>query len=241
MKCTLKRVCAVLAVALLIVSTLPALAVSVDWGPTTVHLISKSGEPYFTDDIIIQDLGGAKITKIKSNKKSVLDIASFTTSTRSFINYTDEDDREEEDNAAIGLIAYKKGSATVSFKIGSKTYSKKYTVLAYVNPVKTFVETGIGSANLKSKFAKNAVVNEKLKAKAKAGTLTLVAASDWKIKRAEWLDLKNDDHLSQYFSKGASSVNMSIPAMKKGGQYLFRMRFLNTQTKAEVNICYFLS
>lgn len=238
MRNTRKLICAAMAVALLAVTLLPAFAVSVDWGPTTVHLLSKDGEPYFTDDIAISDLNGAKVTNIKSDKKSVISIASFTTETRSFTNYDDEDDREEEDKAAIGLKARKKGSAVISFKVGSKTYKKTYTVLAYVNPVKSFVVTGINNSNMKSVFAQNAIANGKLSANAKAGDWKVTAANGWKIQKADWLDLKNDDIMFQQFSKGAASISMYIPAMKKTGQYMFRLHLINIKTKAEVNIIY---
>lgn len=239
MKHVRRIVCAALVAAMLVLSALPACAASVDWGSKTIHLTSKSGEANFVD-IFIEDLNGAKVTDVKSSKPGVVGIITRRDTVSTLVNYEDENDHEEEDSVRIGLIGRKKGSATISFKINGKSYKHTYTVVGYVNPLKSFVLTGVGSANLKSKFNKGAIVNDSLKSDAKSGDLKIVTASGWKLKQVAWVDFKNDEDMTRNFSKGASSAKMTLPAMKKSGEYVFKMHFINSKTKADTWLCYFL-
>ncbi len=239
MKHVRRIVCAALVAVMLVLSALPACAASVDWGSKTIHLTSKSGEANFVD-IFIEDLNGAKVTDVKSSKPGVVGIITRRDTVSTLVNYEDENDHEEEDSVRIGLIGRKKGSATISFKINGKSYKHTYTVVGYVNPLKSFVLSGISGANLKSKFANGVIVDDKLKADAKAGDLVLTAASGWKIKQVMWVDLKNDEDMTRNTPRGASSVRMSLPAMKKNGQYAIRMHFINSKTKADTWLIYFI-
>ncbi len=239
MRKTRRFVCAALVAAMLALCALPACAARIEWGSKTIHLISKSGDANDVD-IFIDDLNGAKVTDVKSSKSAVVSIVTRRDTVSDLVNFEDEDDHEEEDSVRIGIRGRKKGSAVVSFKIGGKLYKRTYTVVDYVNPLKSFVLTGIGSANLKAKWADGALVSEKLKADAKAGEMKLTAASGWKLKQAAWVDMKNDEDIIRNFSKGASSVRMGIPAMKKSGEYVFKLHFVNSKTKADVWLCYFI-
>lgn len=239
MKHVRRIVCAALVAAMLALFALPACAVSVDWGSKTIHLISKSGDPGIVD-IIIDDLNGAKVTDVKSDKPKIVSILTRKDTVSTLVNFEDEDDHDEVDSVDLGIVGKKKGSATISFKIDGKLYKRTYTVVDYVNPLKSFVLTGVGSANLKSKFNKGAIVRGSLKSDAKAGDLKIVTASGWKLKQVAWVDLKNDEDLTHNFSKGASSVKMTLPAMKKSGEYVFKMHFINSKTKADTWLCYFL-
>lgn len=240
MRNTRKLFCALLVAALLVLSIAPAYAVSVDTKAAKIYLGSKDGSQYGWYSIEIRDLTAkSKITEIKSDDKKVAKVYSLDTWSSSYKYFDEEGIDSEYHSASIGIRGLKTGTATVSFKVDGKKYSKKFTVLGYENPAKNFQLTGINKTNLKSKFAKGSYAQAKLKADSKAGNLVVEAAKGWKITDATWSD-QGEDYSSQsfYSSKGVSSVKLAIPKMTKKGNYYIWVTFVNTATKASVELAY---
>ena len=232
MKNIRKIVCVLLAALLLVLTAAPAFAVTID-APAKVYLDGKNTEGYA--DIWISDLSASsKITNIKSSDTKVVKPSSLNYSTWSYTNLDDdwEDEDSTEYSADIGCRAIKPGTATISFKVDGKSYSKKITVLGYVNPIKSLVISGFSKANLKSKFTKEDYLQQILKSNAKAGQIKVKAATGWKIKSISWSDGgANGDERSMNVKSGRSSMNLAIPAMKKTGKYYIDIEFYNTKTK----------
>ena len=92
------------------------------------------------------------------------------------------------------------GTATVSYKIGSKTYKTTIKVLNYVNPVKSITLTGVNGGKTFASLTKSAVYPSKsltLKSNPKTSALKITPASGWKITEV-------------YFNDETSGVSRSI-------------------------------
>jgi len=239
MKNTRKLLCALLAAALLILSVMPAYAVSVDWRGAKMYLGSSNKSHTIGFSVEINDLkANSKITSIKSSDKSIIRLSSLDTWDSSWKNLENSDDTSEDHSASIYLLGMKKGKATVSFKVDGKTYKKEIQVLGFINPIKTFKLTGISSSNLKGKFAKTSYVATNLKSDAKAGSLKVAAASGWKITSVSWSAWSESKYRSFDLGSGASSVSMPIPKMTKKGEYNIWIEMINTKTKATASFTY---
>ena len=242
MKVSRKLLCALLAAALLILSVAPAYAVTVDTKDTTIYLGSKDGSTTYTYSLNLYDLpAGAKITDIKSSNRNVIGIHRLRTTdtVQKYFESTQDDQKDHE--ASIEVRGLKKGSATVSFKVNGTAYKKKFTVLDYVNPIKSIQVTGTSNANLKTKFAKGDSGSCKLTSNAKAGYVKVSAASGWKIMDLEWSQ-HNNDYNSRYFyySEGVSSAKLPVPAMSKSGHYFVWLALVNTKTNGMLSLGLYL-
>ena len=240
MKNTRKLFCTILAVALLILSLMPAYAaVSVKADSNKIYLDSIGGS-YGYGYINIDGINAnTKITDIKSSNTKILRPSGLDRWSSSYKDL-EGDYNSSNNDASISVRGLKKGKANITFKVDGKSYKQSFEVLNYVNPIKSLQLTGVGSANLKSKFAKDRYVNAKLSSNSKAGYVNVSAASGWKIRSVEWSDDSNDSRHSFYSSKGVSSVKVIAPAMKKSGIYYIWLTFVNTKNGAEIPITYHL-
>lgn len=240
MKRTRKVFCALLVAALLVLSVVPAYAASVDTSAMKVYMGGKDKSDWGWGSFDINDMKpGDKVTEVKSSNKSVVKIVELDMYQSTYQYYEGDESTQNYINASIGFSALKPGTATITFKVNGKKYSKKITVVGYANPIKTFKLTGVSKTNLKSKFAKKTSVEEKLKADAKAGYLEVSAASGWKVISAEFSDETDSyEGYSFYSSKGVNAVKIAVPKMLKKGRYYVWLNFRNTSTKATQQIMY---
>ena len=242
MKNTRKLFCTILAVALLILSLMPAYAaVSVKADSNKIYLDSTGGS-YGWGYININGINAnSKITDIKSSNTKILRPSSLNKWSSSYKDFENDENSSADNNASISVRGLKKGKADITFKVDGKSYKQSFEVLNYVNPVKSFQLTGVGSTNLKSKFAKGSYVDAKLKSNSKAGYVKVSAASGWKIRSVEWSD-QSDNYSSHYFysEKGVSSAKVIAPAMKKSGKYSIWVNCINAKNGARLNLTYHL-
>lgn len=188
-----------------------------------------------------------KITKssVKSSNTSVIAPTSMYRSASDYsYQYFDNSGNDSSRSSAysyIDLQAKKPGTATVSFKIGSKTYKTKVTVKNYVNPAATIKIPGVNSGkNIASKFNSDTYESGKQTKTAKSGKIRVKAASGWKLVRVYIDDNKLNGHgISYWSSKGVSSVSLPIAfALKAKGKYYYSFTFQNTKNKAELTLTY---
>ena len=243
MRNTRRLLCVLLAAALMILTVVPAFAeISIDTTAETFYLGSKNDPSNRTDWIYINGAEkNTKITDVKSSKKAVATIRGIERGKRDY-EYYDPDEKYSSYSAEIIIYLLKAGKATISFKVDGKAYKKNYTVVNYVNPVKSFQLTGFNKKNLKSKFATNNSVNESMTGNAKTGYLKVTAASGWKVKSLYWCD--RSDYTNRQYSFGSNGVNtaqMPTPSMSKSGSYYVYATLVNTKNGGTQTVYYNLN
>ncbi len=238
MKMFRKLLCAALAVALIAVTAAGALAAAVD---QTLYRTNSEGTLY--DYVYLQQVdAGSNITGVSSSNTKVMKPVSLNRGTNSQSVYTYEDGKTQKTksySAYLYVKLLKKGKATLKYTVDKTKYTRTYQVKNYVNPLSSLVLTGVGTTNLKSKFAKYNFVSATLKKNAKAGKVKAKAASGWKIRSVEWQDCKNNTrYLYSNGGAGASSVSLNVPKMLKSGYYNVTVRCVNTADKGELYVEY---
>lgn len=237
MKTIRRSLCVALAVFVLITATLPALA-EIRLVPESVPLYmnSKNGKDYTaTRNITISGIDSdSKITDPKSSKPSVLRIDQLNIEKTHLEALSGTS--YEEISAKLSVRLKKPGEATVSVKVNGETYKTKVEVAEYVNPVKSFVITGISGKNLKSQFNTSGSASGALTSDAKAGQVRLTAANDWKIRKIGLICL--DDIIMYERVPGPKTCVLDIPAMKKGNYYIIGARLESTITGGFIDILY---
>lgn len=228
-----------MAVSLLCAAAYPALA-EIELVPdsTTMYLNSINSRLLTaTRNIAISGIGlDSKITAPKSSKSAVLSIDQLKLETRHLESFPGE--AVNQITATLSVSLHKPGRSTVSVKVDGKTYKSKLKVEQYVNPVKSFVITGISGKNLKSQFRTSGGASAFLTSNARAGQVKLVAASSWKIRKIGFLSA--DDVITHEKKAGAAALRLTIPAMKKGSYYAIPVTFQNTSTGGFIDIMYML-
>lgn len=234
MKNTRKLLSALLVVALLILSAVPAFAEPyVDTDPETIMWsTTEKTSSYYTTSIYIGNLTKkSTVTDVKSSKPGVVSIDYIRKyNSASETTYFDPAKKENSNDYSvyIGLKIKKTGKATISFKVDGKAYKKVVKAISYENPVKSLQVTGINTKNLKSLFDKKNSAEGSLSKNAKAGTIKVTAASGWKVQRIYWQDYSNYNNREYGFGgDGVASASMAIPAMKKDTSYYMYVQFYN--------------
>lgn len=234
MKNTRKLLSALLVVALLILTAVPAFAEPyVNTDPVTIMWsTTEKTSSYYTTSIYIGSLTKkSTVTDVKSSKPGVVSIdyiRKYNSATET--TYFDPAKKESSKDyyVYIGLKVKKTGKATISFKVDGKAYKKVVKAISYENPVKSLQVTGINTKNLKSLFDKKNTVEGSLSKNAKAGAIKVTAASGWKVQRIYWEDYSNyNDREYGFGSGGVASASMAIPAMKKDTSYYMYVQFYN--------------
>lgn len=238
---------AVMAFSTMTISASAATKISV---PKSVTVYTNSSA-----SISIPGLGTAKnkITKssIKSSNNNVAEPSALTTNVNTY-SYKSEpltkggspySSSSNSNSQSIELWTKKPGTATVSFKIGSKSYKTKVTILKYANPIKSIVLTGAnGNKNFASKTKSSSYGSVKLAKKTQSKAwLTVTAASGWKISYAN-IGSENGNNAIHYYSspnKPVSSLTMGAGTIKKGGY--ISVTLINTKTNANLNVYYDLT
>ena len=250
-KWTKRAVSAVMALAVTLTMAFPAFAESVspNTGTKTVYLSAKSGAEEFEMDL-------ASGTKSFTIKRSNVKVTAGSTGAKLvgfwLMNYTNSDERMSGSkwntsgykswsyNAT--LSASKAGTATVTYKIGSKSYKTKLKVLAYKNPVKTLTMTGVnGGKNMASLFKSGAYYTKALALKAKKANakLTVKPASGWKIRSAEVYDQKEGTSYGiDNWGQGLSAVTLDCGTLQTDREYAVEIVFLNSSNGATLRCSY---
>jgi len=190
---------------------------------------------------------------VKSSKKAVLvpwymekyhDSYSYTTT------YLDENSNISGEPseygydswaAYVGFRVKKAGTATLSYKIGNKTYKTKVTAKAYKNPLKTVNIAGIkngSTTNLASKLKDESYTYLKLNANKKDAIVKMVANSGWKITEVYAYNYANGSSYTARNSNGVGTLALNIGNVKKTESYRVTVDLYNTTTGA-YQYCYF--
>lgn len=152
--------------------------------------------------------------------------------------------RHTECTYTAGLEAGKPGTATVKYKIGSKSYSTKVKILAYKNPVKTITLTGVnGGKNFASRTRDGLYGNKDMTlpkdvagAKAK-----VVPASGWKITSLRIWGY-GDSYYSRYITctEGLSSATLNCGKLSADKEYSLSVEFVNASNGATMYVYYYI-
>ena len=240
MKLVKKLLSVVLMAALLLAVAAPALAEVVVPNKVTVYMACNDGSIGSNGKTDITGFEPTtQIKSIKSSNQKVVKISSVTR-TDMTLEMLEYGMSSTISAATIEYKLLKAGTAIISMKIDGTTCKSKVIVKKYANPIKSLVLTGIGSKNLKTKFAKTSWVSDKLNANAKRGMVKLSAASGWKITDVKWVNNNNGLSTERSFKTPKASVALSIPAMKKSGDYCIIMDFVNTENDATMKAYYWL-
>lgn len=237
MKRTLQRLLSAAIVALMfaVMSVTPALA-GVNYEKTIVsYLSSKSGDTGYGYVYVNGIPSGKKVVKssIKSSNPKVVRLYSVTNSSSKTEKIWKDAYAYSGRTGGIELMLLKKGTATVSFKVGSKTYKTKVKVLGYSNPVSKL--TIAGGKNLASQFKNGA--NASGKVAKKSGKIVVQAAKGWKIGSVSYSG--NNKSWSHSMS-GATKATLSIPAKFASGGSV-TVSFSNTGTGGSLYVSYRLT
>lgn len=165
------------------------------------------------------------------------------------VSYTDLQDNGKWTSESEGDYGYyvalkvsKAGTASVSYKIGSKSYKIKVKILAYQNPAKSVILTGVNGGKSIASLTKNSRTASKsmaLKAKQTGAKLTVKPVSGWKIKSLMISD--ETDDIEKYvgnYGKGFSSAQISWGTLLVSHKYVISARFRNTSNGATLTCEY---
>lgn len=181
---------------------------------------------------------GAKMTTFNKNINSYNSTSSYSISGKwNTTTYS-----SSNCNYSADFSINKPGTATVSYKIGTKTYKTKLKVLAYKNPVKSITLTGInGGKNFASLTKSSANISKKLSLKTttKNAQLNITPTSGWKISSVSISD--SNTTLSRSVSNyrdGLSSAKINWGTLNKSHSYNISVTFFNTSNHASIHIYY---
>lgn len=221
----------------------------------TIYMTAKDEMYSSVQAILISNLTKSQTinkSSIKSTNKNIVEpyYVNKMTNTYSYeYKYMDSKLKDNKYSGAnyysnIGLRMKKKGTATISFKIGSKTYKSKITVKAYENPIKTANIAGIKngkSTNLASKTKNSNYANLKLTSTKKNAVVKFTANSGWKITSVEVADEDNTVYRMSNSDKPVTTASMNVGTLTKNKRVSVRVYFTNTKTKGTLECCYFIN
>ena len=248
----MKKIFKLLLCLALVLSFLPIGTVSASDGPAAedkvIYFSSKDAGTYWSGLSIGGGVDAYKITNVKSSKPSVLEVTSTRGSKTSYIEKdyaTGEETTGTDGSAYINYKIKKAGTATISYKIGKKTYKTKITAKKYVNPCASIKLPGVnGGKDFASSFA-NASYNSSTMTISKSiktfPKLTVKAKSGWQISSiyvAYWgNDNNRDSHYIDYsFEAGATSKTVYVGPMKKGKRYYLSVSFTNKKDGGSISV-----
>lgn len=235
MKNIFKKLSCVLLAAVMICTITPFTASAA----TSKLSYPKTKTIYLAGKNVLSSYGGIEVSNIPSKQsisksnikiisgKNVVALDSLDNSTQSDrIEYFGKGNKPDiyfDHYYNIGLRIKKTGTAKISFKVGSKTYTSTIKAVAYTNPLKSLTITGT-SGNLAGKFktSNNGYLQNK---KTRKNTfIKCTAASGWKI-------------TSVYFSNQNTGVQRNIFYTKKNASsFNFYTGDLAANQKAHLNI-----
>lgn len=193
----------------------------------------------------------SKITKLKSSKKSVITLNSYTisgntsTGTTKFLSSNEKDSSwsDKSYNAYVQFTANKAGTSNITYKIGKKSYTTKITVKEYTNPLKTVEISGLKDGkktNLKGLVDDESYASAlTLKSTQKDAKIKLATKKGWKISYATLNDNSTINGYEVYnWAKGLSSVTLRPGTLKKGVIYTLSISLYNEKNGGYLYITY---
>ena len=244
MKLMKKLLCVALLAALMLAIAAPALAdISVPEEETSYLLSTDGSMTWWSRSVYIGGTtASTKIKNMKSSKSSVVSVIGLSRSTEIEEYFGEEEGRDPDEWGSASLLVRPKkaGKANITMKIDGKIYKTVYTVKKYVNPIKSLVLTGVGTKNLKNKFAKRTDIDDSLKANAKKGAIKVKAASGWRISEIRWENETTGLEYSQWMRNDVTSASLDIPAMKKTEEYRIVVYFRNIADDGSLSMEYYL-
>ena len=237
MKKISRRMLALVFVALMVVSLIPAKPVSAAsmYYPKKVTTFESRGT---SNSINISNL--PKGVRLKSVKTSNSDVINITN-----IGYdTFEDNGKTIRNAFIQYEAKTTGKANITFKVKNSKKTVKVTVKPYTNPVKSVNVFGAkvnNSTNLKNltKNWRNAFVD--LDGTQKTKTIKVVAAKGWKVASISIWPSSNDYPDFNKWSGGGYKGTRTLKTKLPGeGSYWVNVDMYNPKLETVINVQYFV-
>ena len=186
-------------------------------------------------------------SSVKSSKSAVASVYALEKDTyNDHYDYLEDDTERDYGSTSyyIGLKLKKTGTAKISFKYNNKTYKSTVKVLAYKNPVSTLKVTGLyNNKNMKALTATDNYVSSSILKSTKtvaSPVMTVKAASGWKIASVHFSNYATGESRSFYFSSSSypASVKLPMPAITKGDNGYFYVRFYNTTTQGTLDVDY---
>lgn len=235
MKMFRKLLCTALVVAMIAATMLTAIAET-----RTFYMNGQNGNVFtriYLDDV-------RKLASVKSsNKKVLVPVLVKSSNYNNHYLVTGQGKDNNGNSCEIGVKLVKPGTAKLTYKADGVAKSDTFKVLAYVNPVKSFVVSSVSSKNLASAFNRDGYNSGKLKKNTKAGKFIVVAKTGWVITDARWHDDQNDYGYSFYSwgRKGVSRCSVNIPAMKKGNNYYVDATLRNVKNGGTVDVTYWFN
>ena len=146
-------------------------------------------------------------------------------------------------NYSAWLRVKKAGTATVKYKIGSKSYSTKLKVLAYKNPVKSITMTGVNGGKNFASLTKNQRYPDKalqFTSNVSNSTIKVVPAKGWKVTEVYFNAWGENSSYSRSIgcSEGLSSATLKCGKLQVGGSYEAYVELMNTSNGAYMYLWY---
>lgn len=187
------------------------------------EIVAPSTKVIFVGDSTSIDVSGLtaknKLSSPKSSNSSVVQIISYSNSSNAHKSVKVADEGYNGNTSyyygSVTIKAKKAGTATVSYKIGSKTYKTKVTVKKFTNPVKSITLTNVnGGKNFASRFKSN-VSYTSLTLKNGTLKLSLTTNSGWKL-TGVYYNNQTKGYYGNYFSLNKTKItNLSLGSWKK--------------------------
>ena len=202
------------------------------------------GSVYFSINNIPK---GQKVLKVTSSKNSVAKPYYIYESNNDYSEkYLDKEMSQYNYSgvsryAEFGLRAFKKGTATISYRIGKsdksyKTYKTKLSVYAYENPIESLTITGVNSGkNLASAFKTSNSPYEKTKPVTKNqsnGKITVRGNTNWKITNINFSNDYDNSYMYISYPQNAAKSKVTLPVgkLKAGKSGYVHINLYNTKT-----------
>ncbi|MCD7737011.1 MAG: hypothetical protein LUI07_08650 [Lachnospiraceae bacterium] len=250
MKRMMKKLTGIVIALTMLFSAIPAsAAISVE-SDQVLYMTSTSSSTTSYASIYVSGLSSSqKITQssVKSSKTSVASVYSldrYASSSNYYYYESKTSSSSSGTSSSIGLKLKKAGTATISFKIGSKTYKSKITVKSYTNPVKSITISGVNSSKTFASKTKssNSVSGLTLSKTTKNAKISVTAKSGWKVR---YISLYNSDTGENYsysnYSNPKTSASMNLGTLTKGKSYSVYVTFVNTSNGASLSTSYTFS
>lgn len=240
MKIKKKMIALMIMAAVIMTSTVPALA-SIYYEKTKTFYLTTSPNQVGTLEVGgmtgSQSLKKANIKSSDSSVAKLLSISNTTYKRNDWVNTSTYSDKQ----GSILLTLKKPGTTTISYKIGSKTYKTKARVRKYVNPLSSLTITGInGGKNIRSIFNKvsdpsykisKSISNIKIKAKAQ---------DDWYFDDMRFIrGGKYGYSAMTYNNPNQTSLTLKIPKIAKNDNLQITLR--NVENDGEIQLILFFN
>ena len=241
MKKLYRKIAGAVLAAALAVSALPVTASAINVPTQLTVVASPSGAR--SSSVSISDMSKSQamnLKSVKTSKKSVAKLVMASQYESSYSSdYADPDTSgysSSYKDSYVSFLPLKKGTATISFKIGKKTYKTKVTVNAYQNPGSTVKISGVNSGkNVASKANKTDMVkNLKLSKTVSNATVELAAKSGWEICGVSLTNQKTSASRRWTAGQVVRSLKLPVGKLSKSGKYTLSVTYIKSNVTVTV-------